>query len=118
MAETVFFTDNHVRGPLIKALRKWAGIVRAIEIFGEENDDEDLLSHAAKEGMVFLTSDEGIHTIATAWTDAGRLGFRMIYCHMERYREMTDGEIAMAVEEIVTRPNAFAWPIEYVKPKR
>jgi PIN domain-containing protein len=66
VAETVFFTDNHVRGPVIKALRKWAGVVRAIDVFGEENDDEDLLAHAAKEGMVFLTSDEGIHTIASA----------------------------------------------------
>lgn len=78
MASPVFFTDNHVRGPVIKALLKWADVVRAIDVFGQENDDEELLAHAAKEGLVFLTSDEGIHAVACAWCEAGRTDFRMI----------------------------------------
>ena len=119
MAERpAFFADNHFRGPVQKALRKWADVIRTVDLFGEKNDDEELLSHAAKEGMVFLTSDEGIHTIANTWFRTGRMDFRMIYCRMELHREMTDGEIAQGIEDIMTRPNAFTYPIEYVKPRR
>jgi hypothetical protein len=43
-----FFADNHFRGPVQKALRKWADVIRTVDLFGEKNDDEELLSHAAK----------------------------------------------------------------------
>lgn len=61
MAGLPLFTDNHVRGPLITALRQrgW-DVVRAVDRFGQENDDAGLFAFAAKEGRVFLTCDEGI----------------------------------------------------------
>ena len=50
------FTDNHVRGPLIKALRqRGRDVARAVDLFGQENDDAELFAYAAKEGRVFLT---------------------------------------------------------------
>jgi hypothetical protein len=117
VAEIRFFTDNHVRGPLIKALRErgW-DVVRAVDIFGQQNDDAELFAHAAREGHVFLTCDEGIHAIAHHWLSQARTAFRMIYCTMERQQQMTVGELLRAVEVIVTKPGAFAYPIEYVKP--
>ena len=113
------FTDNHVRGDLIKALRRkrW-DVDRAVDHFGQENDDADLFAHAAKEGRVFLTCDEAIHVIAHDRLRQGRTDFRMIYCTMERQQEMTVGELLEAIEEILHKPNAFAYPIEYVKPRR
>jgi predicted nuclease of predicted toxin-antitoxin system len=38
--------------------------VRAVDILGEENDDEELLAWAAANGRVFVTSDDGIHAAA------------------------------------------------------
>jgi len=29
-----------------------------------------------------------------------------------------DGDLVCAFEEIAAKPNAFAYPIEYIKPKR
>jgi hypothetical protein len=37
---------------------------------------------------------------------------------LERHREMTDGDMVEAFQAIAGRPNAFAFPIEHVKPKR
>ncbi len=113
-----FFTDNQVRGPVVRALLKSWDVVRAVDVFGQENDDEVLFAHAASEGRIFLTSDEGIHATAHGWLKEGRTSFRMIFYRMELHREMTDGEIVDAIEEILHKPDAFAYPIEYVKPLR
>jgi hypothetical protein len=109
--------DNHVRQPIVDALRK-AGwdVVRAVDALGEENDDEELLAWSAMTGRVFATCDKGIHRIAHRWLDQGR-AFRMVYWWLERYRDMTDGEMVEAFEELARKPHAFAYPIEYIKPQ-
>ena len=119
MPDVPLFTDNHVRGPLIKALRQrgWE-VARAVDVFGQENDDAELFAYAAREGRVFLTCDEGIHAIAHDWLRQGRTDFRMIYCTMEHQQEMTIGSLLEATENILRTLDAFAYPIEYVKPPR
>ena len=113
------FTDNHVRGALIKALRQRGREVdRAVDLFGQGNDDAELFAHAAKEGRVFLTCDEGIQAIAHEWLKQGRTDFRMIYCSMQRQQEMTVGELLEAIEEVLGKPDAFTYSIEYIKPRR
>ena len=42
----------------------------------------------------------------------------MIYCTMEHQQEMTTGALLEAIEAILRKPDAFAYPIEYVKPPR
>lgn len=112
-------TDNHIRGPLIKALReRGRNVARAVDISGQENDDAELLAYAAKEGRVFLACDEGIQAIAHDWLRQGRTDFRMIYCTMEHQQEMTIGGLLEAIEDILRKPDAFAYPIEYLKPPR
>jgi hypothetical protein len=61
-------TANHVRQPIIKALRarEW-DVVRVVDILGEEKDDEELLAWAAADWRVFVTSDDGIHAAAHTW---------------------------------------------------
>jgi hypothetical protein len=112
------FTDNHVRQQVIKALRArgW-DLVRAVDVFGERNDDADLLAWAAHEGRVFLTSDDAIHVIAHDWLRGGR-SFRMVYQWAEHRRWMSDGDLVRALERLAARPDAFAYPIEYIKPER
>lgn len=111
-------TDNHVHQSIVHALRSrgW-DVLRAVDLFGERNDDEQLLAWAAANGRALATCDEPIHKIARRWIDEGR-SFRMVFWLLERYRQMTDGEMLEAFEEIAARPNAFAYPIEYVKPRR
>ena len=119
MTGFAFFTDNQIRGALIKALRQQGlDVSRAVDVFGQENDDTELFAHAAKEGRIFLTCDEGIQAIAHDWLGRARTEFRMIYCTMEHQQEMTVGALLDAIEDILRRPDAFAYPIEYIKPSR
>jgi hypothetical protein len=110
--------DNHVRQSIIEALRG-AGwdVVRAVDVFGERNVDEELLAWAAANNRVFATCDKPIRRIAHRWLAEGR-PFRMVYWWLGRHREMTDRDMVEAFEALAAEPNAFACSIEYIKPLR
>jgi predicted nuclease of predicted toxin-antitoxin system len=111
------FTDNHVRQQIIEGLvREGWDVVRAIDVFPEATDDEILFPYAAEQGRVFVTCDKRIHAIAIDRLKAGQ-PFRMIFWRLERHRRMSDGDFVRAFEEIAKKPDAFAYAIEYVKPK-
>jgi len=110
--------DNHVRQSIVDALcRAGWDVVRSVDLLGEKNVDEELLVWAAAHGRVFATCDKLIHQIAHRWLVEGR-PFRMVYWWLGRYREMTDGDMVAAFEAIAAKPNAFFYPIEYIKPQR
>jgi hypothetical protein len=112
------FTDNHVRQPIVDALRArgWT-IFRAIDVFPERTPDEALFEHAAGEGLVFVTSDRGVHTIARRWLEEGR-PFRMIFWRFAHHARMSDGDFVRALEDLAERADHFVYPIEYVTPGR
>jgi predicted nuclease of predicted toxin-antitoxin system len=117
-ARFAVLADNHVRPSLVEALsRSGWDVVRSVDLFGEENDDEELLAWAAANNRVFATCDKPTHRIAHRWLAEGR-PFRMVYWWLGRYREMTDGDMVEAFPAIAAKPNAFAYSIEYIKPGR
>ena len=111
------FSDNHVRQQIVDALRRegW-DVVRAIDVFPEGTDDEILFPYAAEHDRAFVTCDKRIHALAMDGLKAGKL-FRMVFWRFERHREMSDGSFVRAFAEIAAKPDAFAYPIEYIKPK-
>lgn len=42
----------------------------------------------------------------------------MVYQWAEHRRRMSDGDLVRALERLAARPDAFAYPIEYIKPER
>ncbi len=79
--------------------------------------DDVLFAHAAEHDRVLVTNNRPLEAIAIRWMREGR-GFRGLLCWPQKhYRVMTDGELAQAFEEIAAKPNAFTYPIEYIKPK-
>lgn len=62
--------------------------------------------------------DGSDQALAHDWLRQGRTDFRMIYCTMEHQQEMTIGGLLEAIEDILRKPDAFVYPIEYVKPPR
>lgn len=119
MAAFAYFTDNHIRQAIVDALRrKGRDVVRAVDVFGERNDDEEIFTYAAIADRVFLTNDEGIHVTATTWLRTGRSRFRMVFWRAEHGRKMSDGDVVRAIEELEAKLDAFAYPIQYIKPKR
>ena len=91
--------------------------MRSVDAFGEAVDDEILFDYAAKEGLVFVTCDEKIHTIAHARLKDGE-AFRMVFWPQEHHARMSDGDFVRALEELSRKPDTFAYSIEYIKPKR
>jgi hypothetical protein len=112
------FTDNHVRQPILDGLARlgWR-IVRAVDAFREAADDTILFEYAAKEDLVFVTSDKAIHGIATEWLRAGR-AFRMVFWRFSHHERMSDGDFIDAFEDLAAKPDAFVYLIEYIKPRR
>jgi hypothetical protein len=112
-------TDNHIRQPIVDALRR-AGwdVVRAVDLFGESNEDEEIFRYAAEHERVFLTNDQRIHTIAHDWLAQGRRSFRMVYWWAEHRRLMSNGDVVRALEQLAANPASFGYSIEYLKPQR
>jgi len=111
-------TDIHVHDALVEALRR-AGwdVLRAVDLLPSNADDEALFAYAAEHDLVFVTNDRPLEAIAIRWMTEGRR-FRGLVCWPQKhYRVMTDGELAQAFDEIAAKPDAFAYRIEYIKPK-
>jgi hypothetical protein len=112
-------TDNHVRQPILEGLRRngW-DVVRAIDTFPEGTADEILFAWAAEQNRVLVSSDEPAQEIPKRWMREGKHFRGMVCWPLRHHRRMTDGEFIAAFEELAVRPDAFAYPIEYVKPKK
>lgn len=118
MAGFPAFTDNHVRQPIVEGLlrRGWK-VVRSVDALGEAVGDDVVFDYAAKEGLVFVTCEKGIHAVAAVRLKAGQ-AFRMVFWKQAHHARMSDGDFIIALEEISRKPNAFAYPIVYIKPER
>ncbi len=90
--------------------------MRSLDAFPEGTDDEVLFEHAAREGLIFVTNDKRIHAIARVWLEAGR-PFRMVFWGFAHHSRMSDGDFVRALEELAAKPDAFAYAIEYIKPR-
>jgi hypothetical protein len=111
-------TDIHVHDALVAALRRadW-DVLRAVDVLPANALDEVLFGYAAEHHRILVTNDRPLEAIAIRWMNEGR-DFRGLVCWPQKhYRTMTDGELAQAFEEIASKVNAFAYPIEYIKPK-
>ena len=111
-------TDIHVHDGLVGALRRqgW-DVLRTVDVLRSNIPDEELFAYAAEHDRVLVTNDRPLEAIAIRWLRDGRR-FRGVVCWPQKhYQVMTDGELAESFEEIAARPTAFAYPIEYIKPK-
>jgi hypothetical protein len=56
-----------------------------------------------------------VDAFGEGWLAAG-WAFRMVFWKHKHHERMSDGDIVRALEELTRKPNAFAYPIEYIKP--
>ena len=113
-------TDEHVPGPLLKGLiRLGWDVRRAVDVFGQRTDDDVLFAYAAREGRVFVTTDEPAEAIATNWLTDGK-AFRGLICWRQGHqRRMSVGDFIEAFEELAAKEDPFQpYPIVHIKPKR
>ena len=108
----------HVDGPSVKGLllAGW-DVVRVVDAFLQNTDDDVLFERAAEQQRVFVTNDKGLHRTAVAWMREGREFRGIVFWRKEHHQHMTTGELIEAFDEIAAKENAFSYPIEYIKPK-
>ncbi len=109
------FTDENVDGPIIEGLRQrgW-DVQHATEEFGEKTKDRPLFEHAAKIGRVFVSTDEDMLPLAKSWLQQGR-AFRMIWWEQKKTQRILISVVLDAFDAVAAKPNAFVYPIEYLK---
>jgi len=111
-------TDENVSGPIVAALiRQGWDVLRAVDTHGERSDDEVLFVYAAKNGRVFVSSDEPARAIAIQWIEQGRSFPGMVCWIQEHQRRMTVGDFLREFEALAKEEDPLALGIRYMKPR-
>lgn len=109
------FTDENVDGPIIEGLRlRGWDVKHATEEVGEKTRDEPLFEHVASLGRVMVSTDKDMLHLALSWVREGR-PFRMIWWEQAKTQQILVSKVLDAFEALADKPDAFAYPIEYLK---
>ena len=113
------YTDENIKGPLVKALRR-AGwdVLRALDVFPEGTDDDIHFEHAAKEGRVVVTNDEPMKAIAHRWLEEGRSFPGLVEWPQRLHERMRIGWFVENFEALAREDQPFDpdYPIVHIKP--
>jgi hypothetical protein len=111
--------DEHISKALIKALRDrgW-DVVRPVDVFGQRTDDQVLLEYAAEHGRILVTTDPGLEAIAIRWLREWRAFPGLVIWAQEHQRVMTEGDFRREFDELAAKEDAFAYPVQHIKPRR
>jgi Domain of unknown function (DUF5615) len=112
-------TDEHISKALIKALheRGW-DVVRAVDVFGQRSDDEQLFTYAAEQGRALVTTDAAVEAIAIRWLREWRLFRGLVLWAQEHQRVMSTGDFLKEFDDLARKEEALAYPIHHIKPRR
>lgn len=109
------FTDENVDGDIIEGLRNrgW-DVEHAQKAFGQKTKDTPIFEYAAKQRRVFVSTDHDILPIASKWVKEGRR-FRLIWWEQMETQRILVSVVLDAFDALAAKPNAFAYPIEFLK---
>ena len=116
MPRFALFADANVDGRLVRALlhRGWE-VKRTVDTFAEDEDDDVILEHAAKESLVFVTNDEDLLASGKSWLEKNR-SFRMIYWEKQLQDRVSIGALLAAFEKLGDEDDPFRYPIRFLNP--
>ncbi len=113
------YTDNDVRGTLVRALlRAGWDVVRGVDIFPEDTSDPEHFEKAAELGRALVTNDQPLVDIAHQWLEEGRRFEGMITWPRAHYKRITIGDLLKKFEELAEKDEPFNpdYPIVRFKP--
>ncbi len=118
MARRPVYTDADLHGPIVDGLvDRGFDVIRAVDAEPEGTDDIDHFEHAVRLGRILIANDKHMKAIAERWIAEGHSFPGLIWWPRKNYAIMSNAEILEAVEELTTKPDSFAYPIEFIKPK-
>ena len=114
------YTDADVDGPVVQALidRGWE-VVRAIDLFPEETQDEVHFAYAASQGRVIVGNDLDMKLMAERWHAEQRPFRGLVWWPREHYGRMKPGDFVEAFEDLAARQeDPFGgYPLIHIKPR-
>lgn len=118
MVRRPVYTDADLHGPIVDGLidRGW-DVIRAVDAKPEGTDDVDHFEHAVRLGRVLMANDKHMKALAERCVAEGRAFPGLIWWPRKTYAIMSNAEILKAIEELMTKPDAFVYPIEFIKPR-
>ncbi len=90
-------------------------IERAVDHFRQDEDDDVLFEHAAKENLVFVTNDEDLLASTVSWLEENR-SFRMIYWEKKHHDQVSIGTFLDRFEKLAEEHNPFCYSIRFLNP--
>ena len=113
------YTDNDVRGTLVKALLRasW-NVVRGVDTLPEDALDPEHFEKAAELGRVLVTNDQRMVDIAHQWLEEDRRFAGMITWPRAHYNRMTIGELLRKFEKLAEKDEPFDpdYPVSHFTP--
>ncbi len=113
------YTDNDIRGELVKALQQVGrDVVRGVDTLPEDAPDPEHFEKATEIGRVFVTKDQAAVVVAHKWVEEGRRFKGMITWPRAHYNRMTIGVLLEKSEELAAKDQPFDpdYPIVRFKP--
>lgn len=90
-------------------------MLRAVDAKPEGTDDIDHFELAVSLSRVIIANDKHMKATAERWIQDGRSFPGLVWWPRKAYAATSNSEILEAIEELATKPDAFAYPIEFIK---
>ena len=114
----LYLSDENVWGPLLDGLEvRSYRLERATKLFGEHTDDLELLTYAARQGYVLVSSDKDMLAHAKDWLESGQKLHGLVFWEQHLQKIFSVGAFIRGFEALEEEPDPFAYPVYYLRPR-
>jgi hypothetical protein len=112
-----FLTDEHFPTSVLELLLKEGFIAqRVIDVPGRGTPDAEVFAHAAREGLVWVTSDERAQRYPREYLEQGRAFVGMLVWTQENRYRMRPGHFLQQLEALEREDDPFAYGLRHIQP--
>jgi hypothetical protein len=111
-------TDEHFPNSLVDALRceGWE-LQRVVDVLAPGTPDGEVFAYAAREGLVWVSSDERAQKWPRSYMEEGRAFAGMLVWTQESRYRMRPGDFARQLAALEDESDPFAWGIRHIRPE-
>lgn len=111
-------TDEHFPNSVVELLQRegWE-VRRVLDVLGKGTDDDDIFRYAAKQGLVWVSSDERAQEWPRKYLEEGRPFVGMVVWTQQSRYDMRPGGFMRQLEALEHEAEPFAYGFRHIKPE-